>query len=74
MATLRRDKISSDASAPSAWAHAGKWAVTRAARRAVASPVYLYLWLSGPPSTRLDQERATLAYAEGTQGRGALVA
>ena len=74
MATLRQDKTSPDATAADAPARADKWAVTRAARRAVSSPASLYLWLSGPPSTRLERERATLAYAEGAQGRGALVA
>ena len=74
MATLRRNKTSSDTGTTNAPAHTDKWAVTRAARRAVFSPVSLYLWLSGPPSTRLERERAALAYAEGVQGRGALVA
>ena len=37
-------------------------------------PASLYLWLSRPPSTQLERERATQAYAEGAQGRGALVA
>ena len=70
MATLRRNRTSSDTGTTNAPAHTAKWAVTRAARRAVS----LYLWLSGPPSTRLERERAALAYAEGVQGRGALVA
>ena len=74
MATLRRNKTSSDAGAANVPAHAGKWAVTRAARRAISSPVSLYLWLSGPPSTRLERERAARAYAEGAQGYGAPVA
>ena len=72
MATLRLDKTS-DTGTASAPAHADKWAVTRAARRVVSSPVSLYLWLSGPALTELDRERATLAYAEGAQGRGALI-
>lgn len=72
MATLRLDKTTDNRSA-NAPARADKWAVTRAARRLVASPVYLYLWLSGPPLTELDRERATLAYAEGAQGRGGLI-
>ncbi len=74
MATLRRDKTSPDTSAANTPAHTGKWAVTRTARRAISMPASLYLWLSGPPSTQLERERATLAYAEGAQGRGALVA
>ena len=72
MATLRLDKTT-DNSAANAPAHADKWAVTRAARRVVSSPVSLYFWISGPPLTELDRERATLAYAEGAQGRGALI-
>ena len=74
MATLRLNKTSSDIRAANAPAHAVKWAVPRTSRRAVASPASLYLWLSRPPSTRLERERATMSYAEGAQGRGALVA
>lgn len=75
MATLRPDKTSpspgaKDANAP---ARVNKWAVTRAARRVVSSPVSLYSWISGPPLTELDRKRAALAYAEGAQGRGVLI-
>ena len=72
MTTLRLDKTTEN-SAANAPAHAGKWAVTRTARRLASSPVSLYLWLSGPPLTELDRNRADLAYAEGAQGRGALI-
>ena len=72
MAALSLDKTSSVASA-NAPAHAGKWAVTRAARRLASSPVSLYLWLSGPPLTELDRTRAELAFAEGAQGRRGLI-
>ena len=73
MATLRLDQGTSETGAANAPSHTNKWAVTRAARRVVSSPVSLYLWLSGPPLTELDRERATLAYVEGAQGRGALI-
>ena len=72
MTTLRLDKTT-DNSAANAPAHADKWAVTRAARRLAASPVSLYLWLSGPPLTELDRTRADLAFAEGAQGRRGLI-
>ena len=72
MTTLRLDKTT-DNSAANLPAHADRWAVTRAARRLASSPVSLYLWLSGPPLTELDRNRADLAYAEGAQGRGALI-
>ena len=72
MATLRLDKTA-DNSAAKAPAHVKRWAVTRAARRLASSPVSLYLWLSGPPLTELDRNRASLAYAEGAQGRGGLI-
>ena len=72
MTTLRLDKTTDNGAANSP-AHADKWAVTRAARRLASSPVSLYLWLSGPPLTELDRNRANLAYAEGAQGRGGLI-
>ena len=73
MATLRLDKRSAETGPVNAAARANNRAVTRAARRVVSSPVSLYLWLSGPALTQLDRERAALAYAEGAQGRGALI-
>ena len=45
----------------------------RMVRKLASSPVSFYNWLSGPPLTDLDRARANLAYAEGAQGRGALI-
>ena len=73
MATLRLDKASSDTDPANAPAQANKWAVTRAARRLADSPASLYRWLSGPPLTQLERERATLADARNLRGRGTLI-
>lgn len=69
MVVLNLEKTSSDAGA----ANAPAWAVTRAARRLASSPVSLYRWLSGPPLTQLERERATLADARNLRGRGTLI-
>ena len=45
----------------------------RMVRKLASSPVSFYNWLSGPPLTDQDRARANLAYAEGAQGRGALI-
>ena len=52
---------------------AGKWAASRMVRRAVSSPVSLYLWLSGPPATSRDRMQAELADARNAPYRRTLV-
>ena len=73
MVALNLEKTSSAAGVPNATARAERRAVTRAARRLAASPVSLYHWLSGPPLTQLERERATLADARNLRGRGTLL-
>ena len=73
MATPNLNKTFSNTSSANAPADADKWAVTRAARRLASSPVSLYLWLSGPPSTQLERRRADLAYVEGARFHKGLV-
>ena len=45
----------------------------RIVRRAASLPVSLYGWLSGPPMTSLERERATLAEARNSRGGGTLI-
>ena len=52
---------------------AQEWAASRMVRRAVASPVSLYLWLSGPPTTSRDRMQAELADARNSMYRRTLV-
>ena len=51
----------------------GDLAASRVARRLVSSPMTLYLWLSGPPATSQERERAELADARNALYRRILV-
>ena len=73
LALPQREREVSSAETPAA-RQASKRRPGRVVRRLVSSPVSFYNWLSGPPLTELERSRAKLAYTEGVQGRGALIA
>ena len=54
-------------------AQAGKGRAGRMVRRLASFPVSLDNWLSGPPLTNLERERATLAYVRNHQGSGTIL-
>ena len=70
---LNKIPRNTDAAETLAAKQASKRRPGRVVRRLASSPVAFYNWLSGPPLTELDRSRANLAYAEGAQGRGALI-
>ena len=71
--TLEYNSKTSPVSQPSGNQPAEKWAASRLVRRAVSSPVSLYLWLSGPPTTSKDRMQAKLADARNLLYRRSLV-
>lgn len=46
---------------------------TRLARQLVSAPASLYGWISGPPMTNLERERATLADVKNSKGAGTML-
>ena len=54
-------------------AQAGHGRSGRIAHRIASLPFSLYGWVSGPPITKLERERAALADARNLRGRGTLI-
>ncbi len=77
MATFTSREISRNgevAALPSAKrAQTGQGRGSRIARRLASVPGSLYSWVSGPPMTSMERERATLAYARNGRGRGTIL-
>ena len=78
MAKFTPAKISLDAESAALPAarravQSGRGRNARIARRIASLPLSFYGWVSGPPITKLERERAALAYARNAQGSRTLI-
>lgn len=77
MTTIKTERISANpdtAALPAARrAQAAHGRPTRLARRLASAPASLYGWISGPPMTNLERERATLADVSNSKGAGTML-